>query len=634
MLTLFRDLVRSKVAVALIGLLILSLALFGVPDFFGSIMGGQLGNSLMRADSRTLEMADVDRYADRYIDASRSEGANLSKADLAQNGQLESIIGLLGDFKTRSAFIDKLKLNASQDEAADWLKDFEPLKDQVSGQFDSDLYAQFVADRGYNSKKQFEHVLMDDLTITTVNEGLSVGIFPTDGMSDLWSILKSETRNIAFMSVSLDNLPEPVTKPTEEDVKKFYDESQQRLEEPERRQFSVLAVTPEDFYHTVTVTDDDIKKEYDAQLIRFSSPGERTYQVLSFQTQQEAVSAMGFLLGGGDAATTSGALSDDITAKKADILDKSLAEAIFNAPLEIWQGPIQSSAGAFSLVRVSKVTEGERTPLESVKDTIRDDLIKSRAERTFSRVVDDIDDAVGAGQSLEQMAEAIGTPVYTYQPVDNRGFTKDGLFMRNLAMMQGSLKLGFELYTGEASTRQEGPNMHFIVRLDRIVEPTVPELEKIKEPLTEALFARKKEDALTTFANTLKEEIESGKATMTTAAEKLGVEVTRPPIAVSRTSGEAQGFPEQVLSQIFNAKLDGVFMAPLQEAIFIGVVEAINIPDENTLKSLRTTSEAELKPTLVNDVEDGFSVMATKEVKVQTNASMIKTYLDQYQATE
>ena len=112
------------------------------------------------------------------------------------------------------------------------------------------------------------------------------------------------------------------------------------------------------------------------------------------------------------------------------------------------------------------------------------------------------------------------------------------------------------------------------------------------------------------------------------------MKVTRPPVALTRASAESQGIPQQLLGQIFNTDLDGVFMAPFGEQILLGVVEGISIPDEATREKLRSSSEAELKPSLIGDIENGFADLAQTNVKSQMNQKMIDQYLETYQATE
>ncbi len=633
MLTLFRDLVRSKVALVIIGLLILSLALFGVPDLVGTFTNGSLGSSLMRADSRRLEADEVDRYADNYVSQNRQQGGEATKQSMAESGELNSLINSVSDLRIRNAYIDKLNIGSARQEAADWIRDRELMRNEVTGEFDRQAYLRFISQQGYDRERDFETALTDDLSYEQVRLGLTSALQPPDGMIDLWTIFQSEARNIAFFTFGLDDLPEAVERPSDDEVTAFYEERKDALQEPERRQFSVIAVTPDDFLHQITLTDDEVRNEYEAQIQRFSGPSTRTYDLLTFSTREEAEAALIPLLTGEAPSTTNGLLSEGLTIK-SDAQGGALADAVLAAPYDLWDGVAQTSNGRFALYKVTNQEAGERRPFEEVEDSIREELTASRAERLYSRVYDEIDNAVGAGFTLEEMADSIGTPVYTFPPVDQRGFTKDGTRVRNLAVLEDALNYGFQLYPDETSDRRDGSDTQYVIRLDRIVEPDVPALDDIREDLTQALFMRAREDAVSEYAEQAIQRIESGSATITTEAQALGLDVVRPPMAISRMQGQSQGLSQTALAQIFNADLDEPFTAPLQGGMFIGVVEDIQIPDASSLAALRSTSEAELRPLIEDNIERGFAELASENVKVEFNTNMIESYIDQYKVQE
>lgn len=646
MLTLFRDLVRSKVALVIIGLLILSLALFGVPDFFGSLLNKNLGTSLMRADSRRLEASDVERFANNVIQNDRrnaqAEAAQtgneprqvLTKQDLAASGQLSQMINLLSDMEIRGAYVDKLGVGASKQEIADWIRDVDALQNEITSGFDRERYAQFIQQRGFETERQFEDTLMTELSFDNVRAGLNAALQPPTGMADLWSIFQSETRNIAYFTFSVDDLPEAVERPTDEEILTFYNERQQDLTEPERRQFSVIAITPQDFTHKVTVSDEDVRNEYEAQIFKYSGPASRTYSLLYFDTPEAAQTALGLLVVGEPVEDVGGVLVANLSAVEGSVAGPDYQAQIFASPIDLWNGVIEMSDGRYALIKVAEEIPGEKQPFEEVEANVRAELIAARAERLFDRSIDDIDDAVGAGFTLEEMADIVGSPVYTYPPVDQRGVTKDGLPIINLMMMQDALSYGFQLYPEETGDRREAPKMHYIMRLDRIVEPTIPSLEDIREDLGEALYIRKQNEALNDYADAALLRIQSGESSITTEAMKLNKEVTRPAEAISRTRGQAQGFSQTALNQIFNAALDQPFTAPLQRGILLGVVEDIQIPQGDELVALRSASDTDVLPSLAADMEQGFSLLAQQNVDVDLNAPMIDAYLEQYQVQE
>lgn len=646
MLTLFRDLVRSKVALVIIGLLILSLALFGVPDFFGSLLNKNLGTSLMRADSRRLEASDVERFANNVIQNDRrnaqAEAAQtgneprqvLTKQDLAASGQLSQMINLLSDMEIRGAYVDKLGVGASKQEIADWIRDVDALQNEITSGFDRERYAQFIQQRGFETERQFEGTLMTELSFDNVRAGLNAALQPPTGMADLWSIFQSETRNIAYFTFSVDDLPEAVERPTDEEILTFYNERQHDLTEPERRQFSVIAITPQDFTHKLTVSDEDVRNEYEAQIFKYSGPASRTYSLLYFDTPEAAQTALGLLVVGEPVEDVGGVLVANLSAVEGSVAGPDYQAQIFASPIDLWNGVIEMSDGRYALINVAEEIPGEKQPFEEVEANVRAELIAARAERLFDRSIDDIDDAVGAGFTLEEMADIVGSPVYTYPPVDQRGVTKDGLPIINLMMMQDALSYGFQLYPEETGDRREAPKMHYIMRLDRIVEPTIPSLEDIREDLGEALYIRKQNEALNDCADAALLRIQSRESSITTEAMKLNKEVTRPAEAISRTRGQAQGYSQTALNQIFNAALDQPFIAPLQRGILLGVVEDIQIPQGDELVALRSASDTDVLPSLAADMEQGFSLLAQQNVDVDLNGPMIDAYLEQYQVQE
>ena len=88
MLTLFRNLLRSKVALVLIGLLIIAMASFGINDIFTP----NLGSSLAAVGNRTVESSDLDREAEFLLNRINQNGGNSTQQDLAQSGQLQGLV--------------------------------------------------------------------------------------------------------------------------------------------------------------------------------------------------------------------------------------------------------------------------------------------------------------------------------------------------------------------------------------------------------------------------------------------------------------------------------------------------------------------------------------------------------------
>ena len=635
MLTLFRNMLRSKLALVLIGLLILSLAVWGITDIFRP----GLGASLVKAGERTVEVEDVERFANNFVQSQRQQGNDTSKQELAENGQLDQIINMLAERELTAAYFDKLGVTASRKEATDFVRSMEAAQNSVTGRFDVEQFRQLIARQNY-SEAEFEKAILDDMTFDLVQTGLTAGLQPPSGAIDLLNVYQAEARNIAYFTLDPSDLPEEIEPVSDDELQEFYEESQSLLTEPERRQFSIIAVREEDFYHRVTIDEDDLRNEYEAQQRRFSAPAERKFQIVRFADQAQASSVVGRLLGGADLEDVVSGNMNGVqiepsrTVLRSELQDQAIANAVFNSPTEIWSGPVETLNGQWALVYVEEELPGEAIPFQEVEEEIREELVASRASRMLERSFDDIDDAIGAGYTLEEMADMIGSPVMTYPAIDRRGRTEDGLAITNIMSLEGALEYGFQLFANETSSRQDAGSVQYIMRLDDIVDPKVPELDTIREQLRTVLTTRRVEAAMDELAESIVTRINDGSSSITVEAQALGEAVQRPPQALSRQTGQASGFPQNVLGSVFTASLDEAVSAQLRGGRFVGVVESIRTPGEEELARMRASTRTTLESMLTNDFLEGLATRAEQTVKFEANPQQIDTYMSGYQVDE
>lgn len=633
MLTIFRSMLRSKLAVILIGLLILSLSVWGLSDIFSP----KLGNSLVKVGGRTVEVADVNRIADSQLDRINQNGTSYTRQDLADAGQLNGIVGALANREIVAAYFEKLGLDASEEAVRDQIRQNPNFRSEINGGFDLALYQRFLSNRRM-SENAFIQSMRDDLTIVSINDGLYGALKAPKALTDLISIAEGEARRVAYMIITQDNLPETIATPSDEEIQTFYNEQQSALTQPERRGFSVIAVTPQDFIHQVSVTDEELRNDYEAQIRRFSGPPTRTFQTMVAPTEANARGALGRLQGGDEMSAVNSRFNTTLlpveTSLQNEISSPVLASAIFNAPVGLWTGPVSLPDGRWALVNVSSETEGEPIPFEQVEATIRNEMIQLKAERMYSASFDNIDDAVGSGATLGELADILGSPIYTYPPVDQSGRTEAGQVIRNLTQIEGALDYGFQLFPDETSFRQDAGETQFIIRLNEVVAPRVPPLGDIKEDLARVIEARKTQEALMEFGTGIATRISDGTAFLTTEADALGVEVTRPPEALRKDSAQSTGFSREAMIKIFASNLDKPFTVQLQNGLFVGVVEAIEIPDAQSLSASRASSDVEVANSLRSDIEQGLLTLAQQNIEYQMNPAAIDAYVKDNQSPQ
>lgn len=632
MLTLFRNLLRSKVALVIIGLLIIAMASFGINDIFTP----NLGSSLAAVGNRTVETRDIDREADLQLDRINQNGGSYTRQDLAAAGQLQGLVYQLANRNVQVEYLSRNGIRAADQAVIDVVRQNDIFRSDIHGGFDRDRYGRFLANRG-QTETEFTQWLQDDLTLLSLSDGLASSVQAPQGLTELLAIFSEERRRIAYIVMQAEDLPESVGPPTEEELRTFYDNQTAMMLQPERRGFSVIAVRPEDFTHQVVVSDEELENEYLAQQSRFTSAGTRTYEQYSFADEAVARQALGRLLGGDDSETVvstfNGRAIPAQTSLRSAIANFELAAAIFDTPVNVWNGPIQGSDGQWVIVRATEEIPGETTPLEEVTEVLSAEITEYKASRLYADAFDVIDDAVGSGGTIHEIAEMVQSPVYTFPPVDEQGFTRQGRRVGALQDIEGALELGFQLYPDEMSFREDGGDTQYIIRLDETVASYLPEFEEMRDELYEVVFAQKRQTAVTEYAEAMMARINDG-AFLNAEAQELGLSVDRPPMALARSSGPQIGFPQEVMARIFGSDLDQAFSIPLQRGYFIGVVEAIEIPQNDQLASATAPVRSGLNQVIAGEFEQAVFDVARENVTVQINDAAISTYLDQYQPVQ
>ena len=632
MLTLFRNLVRSKAALVVIGLLIVSLSVFGITDIFG--IGS--GSGLVSAGSRSVEVTELDREIDFQLDQMNQQGGSLTRQDIADSGQIPALLNMMGGRIAMAEHLDRLGLSVGKDAVIDQLRESPVFKSQVHGGFDNDLFQQYLANRR-QSENAYRQRLEDDLTAFAVGRAFGSALRVPDGIAQLNAVYRGETRGVAYMVLSPDQVTDLPEEPTEEEIREYYNSQQQFLIQPERRSFSVIAVRPADFIHKANVTDEEILNDYEAQITRFSGPESRSYEALSFTSEEVARRALGRILGGEDVSGVRTGLNGQQlpqqTGTRTELQPSELATSVFQSVPDLWSGPVQMLNGQWVLFRVTEVIPGEPVPLEEVRDLLISEIAEYKSRQLYEDSFEEIDDFVGSDVTLEDVAELIGSPVYTYPPVDRNGRTEDGLLIRSLSSIEGAIDYGFDLYPDETGFRQDAGDVQYIMRLDGEVASYLPEFEDVRDDLKAQMMASGEQASVGTLAEEISDRIRDG-GFISVEAEQLGLEVMRTPQPVSRTSGRQAGFSEDALARIFAAKLDEPVIAPVRGGLMIGVVESVNVPPGDQLATMVPLARTQISTILEREFEQGLFDEAMESVELNENAAAINAYIESNQSPE
>ncbi|HEV3241884.1 MAG TPA: peptidyl-prolyl cis-trans isomerase, partial [Methyloceanibacter sp.] len=410
----------------LMGMLVISFAIWGIADIFrgyGSQTLIQVGGTEITPQEYSRAQRDVLRAMSS--DAGRSLSLQEARDAGLENRVLERLIG--------GAAVDthakSLRLGISDEALLQGiLKD--PAFQDSTGNFNPLALQQALrnmdlSEQGYLASER-ERNLRRQLLST-------VGRTPAASQVFLNALnnYNNETRSLRYVVVPA-TAAGAVPEPTDEDLKRFYDNHQAKFTQPEFRKIGVLAVTPEMVKNKVQITDDDLKAVFDKEKDKLGTPERRRMQQIAFPDKaaadaayQKIQSGTGFV----DLAKEQGVSEINLDLgmlKRSDMADSAIGDAAFRLEKDKVSEPVTGALGKTVLLRVTEIQPGKIVTFEEAKPEFEKKILKDRAQSAILDLHDRIEDERGAGTQLSEVADKFKLTYKVFVQVDRQGKTPDG----------------------------------------------------------------------------------------------------------------------------------------------------------------------------------------------------------------
>ncbi|HXF54950.1 MAG TPA: SurA N-terminal domain-containing protein [Hyphomicrobiaceae bacterium] len=427
----------------LLGLLIVSFAIWGIADVFRGFGMG----SLARVGSTEIPVSEFQRsYAITLDNYARQMGRRPTPEEARQMGIDRLVLAELIGAAAIDAHARELGL-ALSDRAIVTAIENDPAFRGMDGRFskevlDNVLRRSGLSERGFIALKRQDQI-RDQLT------GAMVGAVPVpDTLVNLLHQYREETRKVEHFTIDTAKVQAP-GEPTEAQLKETYERQQQRFRTPERRQLAVLALTMETVKKRVTVTEEAVKAAYEADRERYNIPEKRRIQQISFKDASAAETAAKAVAEGKsflDVAKEAGASASDIELgllTKDQMLDPAIAQAAFALPKDQVSSPVK---GRFStvLLRVTEIVPGKKRTFEEVKEEIRDMLASEHAREEIRKLYDQVEDQRAGGKPLKEIAAELGIEFVSVAAIDRSGMSPEGKPVLLPGDTQNLLQAAFE----------------------------------------------------------------------------------------------------------------------------------------------------------------------------------------------
>ncbi|MGD9739617.1 MAG: SurA N-terminal domain-containing protein [Bauldia sp.] len=622
MLSQLRSRTGGLIAQVLMGLLILSFAVWGVSGIFTGFNADTVAKvGPGEIDSNEFAIA----YSDQVRQFSQQFGQVITPELSRQLGLSDRVMAGLIQEELIKVQADEFGIGISHAKVSEMIRTIPSL--QGASGFDRNRLETLLYQNNW-TEPQFVDIVRQSQIRGQIEGGVAGGIKVPAVVGRSMQQLLGETRSISYL-VLTPELAGEIAAPSDEELTAFMNETRARWRTPEYRGLAVLSARVSDLADPAAVAAEDVRAEYDRQTPRFIEPEKRQVAQILYQDQASADAALARIAAGetfdavyaspgpNGAATTLGLVT------RSALLDPAIAEAAFALDAGA-VSPVVDGRFGYALVRVAQIAPEVVTPFENVEATIRDEIAASRARDTALDFYESIEDARAGGQTFAEIGETLGLPVAAVPAVSRAGGAPDGSPIEGLpeqtALLAGAFESDVGLENDPLSTEDGG---YLWYEVTEVVAARDQTLEEVREAVATAWRDREVSDKLVESATAVAARIRAGE-TVETLATELGIPVMTA-TSLSRY-GEATGLSNAARDVAFGGPVDHVAIAPGSTAgtQLVVKVDAVSVPPPVTPTEEEMASVSE---EIATDIMQQYLAYLQTQYGVTVNNTLIQTII-------
>ncbi|MEL6766306.1 MAG: SurA N-terminal domain-containing protein [Pseudomonadota bacterium] len=634
MLEFIRRGVKSIFAKILLGVLVLSFAVWGIGDIFtfsGATAVGTVGDQEVSAD------AYADALGRNQARISQEAGRLVTLADMRDQGfGLRILQSLLRD-ATISAEAASLGIRVPDDAVGQSIRD-EPAFQGPDGEFSPTAYRAFLGQQNFSVPEfeQLRRTVMEQQLILGAVAGTAL---PAPGVAARIANHEGEQRILSTLRLSYDMAAAP-GEPDDATLAAFLQANEDQFREPERKFGRYLFADLSAIAEAEAPSEEAVREQYEAESDRFVSPAEAVLEQINFPSLEEAQAAAAGVATAADFAALAserGLGIDDIalgTVGPGD-LPPAVSDVVFEREEAGVVGPIETPLGA-ALVNVIAIAPERATPFEEVREQLAERIGLEAAYARAPELAGLIDEQRAEGRTFQEIAATLEG----VEAGEIAGWAANG------SMAEGEMPLVFaaqpvrtELLTAldlEERNLVELPDgSYFLAYIDRIEPAFLPELDDIRNRVAEAWITEQRltdleaqgERIVTALGRGTGATLGSMGAGMGRVAEEIG------PLP---RSGRIDGLVPQAISEAFALEGGGAFVTRGSDGESVYVVSLVSIerPAPEALAAASQELENAFRTSLGRDIAEYFARAAQDAHGAVIDEAAVSQTFDQMGAAQ
>lgn len=427
MLQDIRENAQGTIAKIIIGLLIVSLSIWGMDAIIGGFSGEPQVATVNGQDITEREFLRVVQIeSQNRLSRMERPDPSLLNEDQIRTDVLQRLI----EERVLAQDADRQGLALSDADIDSLITQMPQF--QVNGQFSRDQFVAAVRNIGMGVG-EFREAIRKQTVVNQIGAGIAAsGIAIRENIARLIQI-QNQTRDFRVLDIPASAVASEVAV-TPEDIQAFYDDNPGLFQQPEQVDVSYIVLSLDALAKDIDISDEELRAYYKRQEADLAQEERRASHIL-LEDNADTDSTLATIqqrLADGEAFsalaeefsidTISAEQGGDLGFAGRDVYDPAFENALFSLQEGEISEPVRSSFGTH-LIRLEGVRRSDVPALEDVAEALRAELSRERAGDEFSQARTQLADSAYAADSLEGPAQDLGLQLLQVDNVTREGGT-------------------------------------------------------------------------------------------------------------------------------------------------------------------------------------------------------------------
>ncbi|OEY67171.1 SurA N-terminal domain-containing protein [Marinobacter sp. X15-166B] len=518
MLQDIRDNAQGTIAKIIIGLLIVSLSIWGMDAIIGGFSGEPEVATVNGEDITEREFLRVVQLErQRQLAQMEQQDAGLLNDDQIRQEVLEALIQeqtLIQDASEQGLELSDAEIDALITQIPQF---------QVNGAFNRDQFVAYVRNLGMGVG-EFREVMRKQYVVNQIRTGILQSGLATAAGAERLLALQNQTRSFRTLTVAADTVADEV-EVTAEEVASYYQENPELFALPDRVDAEYLVLSLAALADPEAISDQDLEAYYRSRAADLAAEERHSAHILiadgkdaarrlqEVQDKLAAGESFEALAAEYSDDKVSGRQGGDLGFAGRNVFDAPYEDALFALQVGEISEPVTTAFGTH-LIKLLEVRESPVPPLADLEEQLRTELAQQRASEAYAQARTRLADLAYAAADLQEPAEALQLEIREQANVTREAvrkpFDHPGL-VRQL--------FSDDVLNGGYNTElvDVGNNVSVVARVVKHHPATTQALEEVADDIRHALTQSRVRERLQARADSLLAALENGD---TVAAEE------------------------------------------------------------------------------------------------------------------